>query len=394
MEALKLGSIRTIQVKCQAAIGATSVINPSGNVLYVQACTGVLTFVNEEGQSIVLRQGDVKSFRYERLEITSTVASDAVSVDVGFGLIFPISSFPGASSSAPASVVASTAETFTGAISTITPTTNTFKFECPFSLLSLAGSFSLLNISMQPVGGGPSIGPTLYDLNGNIFASPNQGGTTTINGNGTQQEYYFDTTGIASVTIGTVSSGGGTFFLSSSHTTNSVFNSLPKKEITYTTSFNFVPAGSSTCFFYIPGVANLRVTLKKVRVYLGATTFTMGASLPVFKKLTALPTGGTAVTHTGRAFDSNFANAQSVPVHYTAAPSNGTGTPIRQAPLVSIASVGIIGTLQGFVEFNFDSNPNENEYILNGAAEGIEYNASGAVLTGGAMYVDLVWSEK
>jgi hypothetical protein len=47
-----------------------------------------------------------------------------------------------------------------------------------------------------------------------------------------------------------------------------------------------------------------------------------------------------------------------------------------------------------YQEFDFDSNPNENAYILNGPLENIVVNFGGATITNGKAVITCVWSEK
>jgi len=372
------------------AVGTPVNIPFEGDCLVLKSATGNIT-ISAPGLPTNVNTPLGRVFKlnggFGSLTVLSSVANDTVTFDIGYGLVIPTDQFPGASSGNPSSIVASTAETGGGNIGMVAGGTVTasYLYEVPFTILNVGGTWTgTLQVETRPIGGGGFAPATLYDVYGNILSAQNG-----IVPSGYSGSIFIDTTGMQALMLIATAGGTGTVStaITSAHTQNTIFNSLPKRGVTYFQSQQINGGASTpTDIAFIPGNASRKVFVKRVSLAIYANPITGQITLI---KRSALDTGGTNSSFTPVPFDSSYQAALSIPKFYTANPT-GLGTTIGnvggQYYTSSAAPTGPNAV--------FDlTNGGQNQGVeLNGANENLAINLSGALSTPG-FFITFEWTE-
>lgn len=157
----------------------------------------------------------------------------------------------------------------------------------------------------------------------------------------------------------------------------------------------FNPAASTTDMCRISGSSTKTVRILRILLTYKTTSVTNTNDFYLIKR-SAANTGGTTVSTTAVACDSNNAAATAAMIHYTANPT-GLGAAVGTIGVLTAVTTSLANSAAGANTFItlFDADKYGQAITLRGTAEGLCINNNGStVANGGTPSIIIVWTEE
>lgn len=306
--------------------------------------------------------------------------------------------------------------TLIGAVTETAPSTDTASSGLNGRLQRIAQRLTTVNTTLgSPFQAGGSIGNTSFGISGTLpaYASTPTFNIGTISTIATESTLSAQNTLIGAVTetapaSDTASSGLNgrlqriaqrlTSFIALFTSTNTTpglsdttiaVRTIPYEPQTYrASSVAFVPPASATDVCTLTGSASK--TIRVTRAFISGTT-TSGSAIKLtvqwIKRSTA-DTGGTAISATAFALDSNNSAATATVNHYTANPTLGTTVGVIKAISTSVQATGLTSN-----ESSYEEHDSAQPVVLRGTSQQMSINLNGTSVTGPVFSCTWEWVE-